>query len=181
MRIMWTYYLAMAFLAFLIPDNILIDNAWAREFTDLMASIVPQIDRITALNIKPDVNRFYFSILWVGVPPSLFLYIWAFTNGRKYNYPIWTMPLSKAALYLFVLLVVMAYVFFNIPEIDDATNRLARTLLSNPIGRAVGGGATFVYAIPLCGAGVVVIVSGWLTGYIPRNIKAQKLKESEHG
>ena len=66
------YYFVMAVVGLLVPDDFLQGNAWARDFSDFMASIVPQIDRITALNIKPDVNRFYFSVLWAG-NPILFL------------------------------------------------------------------------------------------------------------
>ncbi|MEJ1172452.1 hypothetical protein, partial [Variovorax sp. CCNWLW235] len=51
------YYLVMAVVGLLIPDDILRVNGWARDFSDFMASVVPQIDRITALNIKPDMNR----------------------------------------------------------------------------------------------------------------------------
>ncbi|RST48561.1 hypothetical protein [Variovorax sp. DXTD-1] len=62
------YYLVMAVVGLLIPDDILRANAWARDFSDFMASVVPQIDRITALNIRADVNRFYFSVLWAASP-----------------------------------------------------------------------------------------------------------------
>lgn len=61
------YYLVMAVVGMLIPDDIM-SHQWAREFSNFMAGVVPQIDRITALNIKPDVNRFYFSLLWAGAP-----------------------------------------------------------------------------------------------------------------
>ena len=62
------YYLLMAIVGMLVPDDILKSHEWAREFSNFMAGIVPQIDRVTALNIKPDVNRFYFSVLWAGSP-----------------------------------------------------------------------------------------------------------------
>lgn len=39
MRVMCVYYFAMAVLALLIPDDILTSHAWAREFSDFMASI----------------------------------------------------------------------------------------------------------------------------------------------
>ncbi len=69
------YYLLMALVGMLVPDDILKSYTWAREFSDFMAGIVPQIDRVTALNVKPDVNRFYFSVLWAGSPVLVLLII----------------------------------------------------------------------------------------------------------
>ena len=64
-----TYFLLGSWMFFvlvglLIPGDVLTKYAWAREFTDVMASIIPQIDRITALNPKPEINRFHYSVLW---------------------------------------------------------------------------------------------------------------------
>jgi hypothetical protein len=80
---MLIYYVVMAVVGLWIPDNILKDNPGAREFSDFMAKIVPQIDRITALNIKPDVNRFYFSVLWAASPIVMFLTVAAGLQGRR--------------------------------------------------------------------------------------------------
>ncbi len=180
MKVILGYYVIMMIVAFYIPDNILINNAWARDFSDFMASIVSQIDRITALNIKPDVNRFYFSILWMGVFPSFFLYLWAFIYGRKYNYPIWTMPFSKAIFYILASLIISIYIILCIPDVNQVTNRQTYFILATPLGRSLGG-AVFVYALPICWAIIATIFFGWLTGYIPRNIKAQNLKKQQHG
>ena len=87
------YYLVMAVVGLLIPEDILSANAWAREFSDFMASIVPQIDRITALGIRPEVNRFYFSVLWAGSP--LLLLILSLITWQGYVTKvatIWSMP-----------------------------------------------------------------------------------------
>lgn len=81
------YYAVMAVVGMLIPEDILRSHAWAREFSDFMASFVPQIDRITALNIKPDVNRFYFSVLWAGSPVlASLIFLGAYKNGINTNY-----------------------------------------------------------------------------------------------
>ncbi len=69
------YYLVMAVVGMLVPDDILKSYVWAREFSDFMAGIVPQIDRVTGLNVKPDVNRFYFSVLWAGSPVLVLLIV----------------------------------------------------------------------------------------------------------
>lgn len=81
------YYLVMAVVGMLVPDDILKSYAWAREFSDFMAGIVPQIDRVTALNVKPDVNRFYFSVLWAGSPVLvLILVLGALVHGINTNH-----------------------------------------------------------------------------------------------
>lgn len=82
------YYLVMAFVGLCIPDDILKANTWAKEFSDFMASIIPQIDRITALGIKPDVNRFYFSVLWLG-GATLFSAVVIFMLARPFHSNEW--------------------------------------------------------------------------------------------
>ncbi len=97
------YYLVMAIVGLLIPDDILTNNAWAREFSDFMASIVPQIDRITALGIKPEVNRFYFSLLWAA-SPVLVLIVLAFFAMRPFRAEDWKQagaPRYQSFLFLF--------------------------------------------------------------------------------
>ena len=81
------YYLLMAIVGMLVPDDILKSHEWAREFSNFMAGIVPQIDRVTALNIKPDVNRFYFSVLWAGSPVLVVIVVvGALMHGINSNY-----------------------------------------------------------------------------------------------
>ncbi len=60
------YYFVMAAVGLLVSDEFLASQPWARGFGDFMASVIPQIDRVTALDVEPDVNRFYFSALWAG-------------------------------------------------------------------------------------------------------------------
>ncbi len=75
------YYFTMAIIGMFVPDDILSNHVWARNFSDFIASIVPQIDRITALNVKPDVNRFYFSVLWTTSPVLISLVLLAAMVG----------------------------------------------------------------------------------------------------
>lgn len=133
------YYLVMAVVGMLIPDDILKANAWAREFSDFMASIVPQIDRITALGIKPDVNRFYFSVLWAGSP--LFLLILALTAWNGYVTglaTIWQMTFIRS-LPLVVLAVSLAFLSFDVHWLIDPNMRLSRTVFGTGLGRGLVG------------------------------------------
>jgi hypothetical protein len=166
------YYLLMALIGLLIPDNVFQTISWAKDFSDFMASLVPQIDRITALNIKPDVNRFYFSVLWAG-SPVLFvlvaLYIW---DGRKHGYAIWTLELPLAVGVMLVCLMVCFGAQW-LYGMTDPSNRQVRLMLGNVIGRSFWGSIVYAMGTSLCSAGLAVVLLGWLTGYIPKNIKRQ--------
>lgn len=166
------YYLVMAVVGLLIPDDILKANAWAREFSDFMASVVPQIDRITALGIKPDVNRFYFSVLWATNSIAFILGIVMIFGGRKKDYPMWTTPIFEAAWRsagISVLLLWSQMLWAVAPSL-----RLTKLLFSTDIGRGVVGQLVFSFAPTLLFSLVVVVIGGWLSGYIPRRIKEQK-------
>lgn len=73
-RFLLASWAVLAAIGFFIPEQIVSDHVWAKEFTDFMASIVPQIDRVTALNLRPEVNRFHYSVLW-AVSPVYFVIV----------------------------------------------------------------------------------------------------------
>ncbi|MEN9842590.1 MAG: hypothetical protein RLZZ612_419 [Pseudomonadota bacterium] len=78
------YFVAMGLVGALTPPDILTAYRWTRPFTDFMASIVPQIDKVTALGIDADINRFYFSVMWAGSPMIFilgFLSVWGWITG----------------------------------------------------------------------------------------------------
>lgn len=164
------YYLVMAIVGMLVPDDILKSHAWAREFSDFMAGIVPQIDRVTALNIKPDVNRFYVSVLWAGSPVLFVIALLLVSSGREHQYAIWTMPLSKAIGVMFVcaLVAVSAQWLFGM---TDTTNRTLKFMAGNAIGRSFWGSVVWVHGGVFFSAAFCIHLAGWLTGYIPRNIE----------
>jgi hypothetical protein len=164
------YYLAMAFVGLLIPDDILKANAWARDFSDFVASVVPQIDRITALNIKPDVNRFYFSVLWAGNPILFAISLLLVWDGRKHGYAMWTMPLFKA-IGLMCVCVAIAVCAQWMYWMEDVTNRQLRLMLGTTLGRSFWASSVYVFGSATSVAGFVVLFTGWITGYIPRNMK----------
>jgi hypothetical protein len=165
-------YLIMGIVGLLIPENILQANAWAREFCDLMASMVPQIDRITALGIKPDVNRFYFSVLWAGSPVVFLIGLFHIWNGRKLGFPIWTMPFFKSCWYV-IGLATMAlwtqYLWAVYPSM-----RLTKALFLSDLDRSFYAQAVLYVAPVFIAAGIAASLLGWLTGYIPRNIERHR-------
>jgi hypothetical protein len=171
---MLIYYVVMAVVGLWIPDNILKDNPGAREFSDFMAKIVPQIDRITALNIKPDVNRFYFSVLWAGSPVFLILAMYVIFQGRRHSYPMWVMPLQKAALQISGLLFLFLWSSFLWGV--DPNMRLSQFLFGFSASRSFAGQLVFCTASVFGFAGALVWITAWLTGYIPRNIREQASK-----
>jgi hypothetical protein len=169
------YFVAMGLVGALTPADILTANSWARDFCNFMAGIVPQIDRVTALNIESDINRFYFSVMWAG-SPLLFVFIaysiW-FTK-ESYNADpksLWRMTFGKSILLLafFGLVAVLALNFgFSLENSTSAT----RAIFKYRIGRALMPQCFVI--VPMLFAGALFnFLAGWLTGYIPRNIKKQ--------
>ena len=170
---MLAYYLIMAVVGLCIPDDILKANAWAREFSDFMASIVPQIDQITALGIQPDVNRFYFSVLWAVSPLLLLivgLMIWDAT--RRGVAPVWTTPFWKSFWPILFGAFICAFAW-QVTWMADPALSISQFYLGNPIGRGLLG-QMLVLSCIFFGFGIVVWALGWLTGYIPRNIERQR-------
>lgn len=169
---MIVYYLLMAIVGMWVPDSILKDNAWTREFSDFMAGIVPQIDRITVLGIKPDVNRFYFSMLWAGSPIPFGLCILLNWDGRRRNHPMWVMPFFKA-LIPFALAIILVFWSQNLWGVDSS-KRLSIILFSSDLCRGFFGQVVFFTGVIIFISGHAVWLFGWLTGYIPRNIQRQR-------
>jgi hypothetical protein len=161
----------MAVVGLCIPDDILKANAWARDFSDFMASIVPQIDRITALNIQPDVNRFYFSVLWAASPLLCGAVVGELTSGRKRGYAMWhsspraMFPALAAAAILICWSINLWWV--------DPNLGLTRSLFHSPLGRSLFSGIAFSHAPVACAAASALWLVAWCTGYIPRNIRKQ--------
>lgn len=163
------YYLVMAILGMLVPDDILKNYAWAREFSDFMAGIIPQIDRVTALNIKPDVNRFYFSVLWAGSPVLFAICCLLVWYGRKLDYPMWRISLPKALLHMSVIF--LSVLWTQYLWAVDPSMSLSKVLFGSSSGRGFYAQIVFHTGATFFIAGLTVWILGWLTGYIPRNIK----------
>ena len=57
------YFVLMGLVGALPPPDILSAYSWTKPFTNFMASLVSQIDKVTALGIDADINRFYFAVM----------------------------------------------------------------------------------------------------------------------
>jgi hypothetical protein len=167
------YYLVMAVVGMLVPDDILKSYAWAREFSDFMAGIVPQIDRVTALNVKPDVNRFYFSVLWAGSPVLMVIVCLMLLDGKKRNVAtMWKTPFWKM-LWPMTFGLVAVVAFWEVHWLVDPQLRFSRSSFETPLGRALMA-QLFVAGPIFFSPGILVWIVGWLTGYIPRNIEMHR-------
>ena len=168
------YYLTMAIVGLCIPDDVLKTSASAREFSDFMASIVPQIDRLTAINIKPEINRLYFSVLWAGSPVLFAIALKAIWRSRSSSkVSMWTLPPQRAIAWMAFLCLVLIgaqYAYW----MTDPTNRQLRLFLASTLGRSFWGSAVFVHGTSIFSSMLVLWVFGWVTGYIPRNINNLK-------
>lgn len=80
-------YVAFVLLAWLTPKTILDDWSQAREYADFVASLVPQIDRVTLFGGQAaQVNRFVYSLAWTYMPiPALVLTVRGFIFVMKHG------------------------------------------------------------------------------------------------
>lgn len=134
----------------LIPETIL-EHEWARNFCDFMASIVPQIDRVTDLGLRPEVNRFHYSLLWAFAP----IYgVWfvatvekscAHAKVRMAPFDALRYGLGCAAFAVAFMFVVFGW--FGDPQ----DSREAQGLFGNVVGRAFWAplyvGATIMFTV----------------------------------
>jgi len=166
------YVALMGLIALFIPADILKAQPWAVEFTDFMAGWVPQIDRITSLGVQPEVNRFYYSALWAMSPGLLVISVFAVWEDLKKGYGASSMPFLKMLpLALFICIVVYAsqYGYW----MANTGNGFLRFMLGNRLGRSFWGNIMYVAGPVVATGGLVAVAYGWLSGYIPGNIRRQ--------
>jgi len=171
------YVALMGLSALLIPADILQAHSWAVEFTDFMAAWVPQIDLISSLGIRPELNRFYYSLLWAMSPGLFVLCCLMSWEARQRSFPLWNMPLQKAI----VLALVTGLVIYAASHggwITNANNGVIRFILSNRLAMGCLGNIFYVSAPVMAAGGLFVLVAGWLSGEIPRHIR--RGTEGEH-
>jgi len=179
-----SYLMAMGLVGALTPPDILTAYSWTRPFTDFMASIVSQIDKVTSLGIDADINRFFFSVMWASSPIVVFfVFFLVWTTRHSYlsdKTTVWRMPLAESIKHLFPALVlgVLGFCFFYFPLNTDS--RILRGMLGAFIGRAIVM-QSFVLGPVVFFSLIFFWFMGWLTGYIPRNIEKQNHLESTYG
>ncbi len=163
----------MAVIALFIPADILQTSPRAVAFTDFMATWVPQIDLITGLGIRPELNRFYYSVLWAISPVLLVLCFLMCWDGRQRTYPFWSLPLHKAILLALVggLILYAANKGFWMTATRSGPLHF---VLGNRIAMASMGNITYVVFPVLNAGGMLALALGWLSGAIPRHIRRKE-------
>ncbi|MDO8904345.1 hypothetical protein [Hydrogenophaga sp.] len=164
------YVAIMGVIALLIPADVLQTYPWAVAFTDFMAARVPQIELITSLGIRPELNRFYYSVLWAMSPGLFVLCCLMGWEGRQRTYPFWSLPFRKA---VFLALVLGAILFAtaNMGWMTNTGNGVLRFILSNRFGMGYLGNIAYVAAPVMAASGIMNLIIGWLSGEIPRHIQ----------
>jgi len=157
----WAFF---ALVGLLIPSDIL-EHAWARQFSDAMAVVIPQIDRITALGLKPNINRFHYSLLWAASPAYLIILIIA---GNK-NVVLGYNQLSYARIIgslLFGTYIFNLTMFLWVgPGFVQSGDHAARIAFYKPITRGISA-PLFAIAPSFSVAGILLIIKGMITGHI---------------
>lgn len=164
------YISLMGVIALFIPADIFEAHAWASEFTDFMAAWVPQIDLISSLGIRPELNRFYYSVIWAMSPGLFVLCCLMSWEARQRTFPLWNAPLHKAI----VLALVAGLVIYAASRggwITNADNGVIRFILTNRLAMGGLGNIFYVSAPVMAAGGLFVLVAGWLSGEIPRYIR----------
>lgn len=166
------YVALMGLIALFIPADILKAYPWAMDFCDLMSGWVPQIDRLVALGIQTEVNRFYYSVLWAMSPVLLMIAGFKVWEDLKLGYGASSMPLPKL-LPLVLLFCVVIYASQYGYWMTNTSNGLLRFMLDNRLGRAFWGSIMYVTTPTVVAGCLAAIAYGWLSGYIPHNIRRQ--------
>lgn len=161
------YVAIMGLIALFIPSDVLTVYPGAAAFSDFMASWVPQIDRLAALNIQPEVNRFYYSVLWAMSPGLLVLSVFKVLEdlrmglGDALNRPL--LKLIPFVVLFFVAIYAAQHLFW-FAQFVDADDRKLRFLMGNRLGRAFLGNIMFVAVPTLMVSGLLAIAYGRLRG-----------------
>lgn len=174
-RTLLGYGALMGIIALFIPADILKTYPWAVEFTDFMAGWVPQIDRITSLGVEPDVNRFYYSVLWAMSPVLMAISGFAAWEDLKKGYGAASMPILKMLpLALFICVVIYASQYLYWFDLWADINRgLLHFTLGDGWGRAFWGNLVYVTAPVMATGGLAAVTYGRLSRHIPEIIGRQ--------
>ena len=146
------WYVAAIFaLALAIPEDVLTTVPALERFTDLMASIVPSIDTLTARSEFPQVTRLFFSTLWATMPIQVALCRFAagpfsIENAKRKKW--------ISLLFVFVITPTLVYFMMFVVGQDTGGAMLSRRLNemtgASRVGLAIGGYfVAFGVALPI--------------------------------
>ncbi len=162
----------LAAVGLFIPEKVLSENEWAWRFSDFMASFIPQIDRITALNLRPEVNKFHYSILWAVSPvysgllmPSVIKAgkLKAMAQGTSYGQAL-------AGLMFFSLLAGFTMFLWGgikFIEATDHADRIVRIMFYHAGSRTIWA-PLMVFGFWMSLSAILFIVWGFITGCFHR-------------
>lgn len=172
----------LAAIGLFIPETVLTDNPNLRAFTDFMASFIPQIDRVTALDLRPEVNRLHYSILWAVSPvfPGLMLPAILRTTPTGGKLPTYGKALG--ALLFSVLLVgesmfLLMTSFLHDPNVYDRVEHVA---FYYPLSRAILA-PIMVTNFWIFSTVIAVVVWGFITGRFHRATDGATNEGKAHG
>jgi hypothetical protein len=121
-----------------IPDDIITANVWARQFTDFMAMLIPQIDNVSRVNLHSDTNRFLYSFLWAISPLFLPLLIKEQLNlievedVKKKREIDWSLHLLRIIFFVCFAALALFWMAYK------PTLRTSYFIFINPYGKAIG-------------------------------------------
>ena len=166
------YLMAMGLVGALTPPDILTAYSWTRPFTDFMASLVSQIDKVTALGIDEDINRFYFSVMWACSPMLVLMYVLFILDDKRRkidSLAYYRKDKSKAVKAVFVLLI-LGLISYHVEWLTFARSRIVLGSFGTNFGRFFSP-QVFVVTPVICAFPAITLVVIDLTDRIKRNIK----------
>jgi|GEM_PF-5936480 len=110
-QFLWILTIGLCLLiGILIPQQILTDHLWARQFASFMANWNPHVAKISLIPINLEVNRFYYSFLWVYsilIFGPLYIYEWIMlfqSNKISLSLLRWDRFILFCVIYIFITL-----------------------------------------------------------------------------
>ncbi len=176
------YFVAMGLVGALTPPDILTAYSWTRPFTDFMASIVPQIDKVTALGIDADINRFYFSVMWAGSPVLVLMYgliVLIDRNGRAALFVYYRMPVWKTIKFI-CFFTLAAFFVYHVEWLIYAKSRLVLSSFGTSLGR-FSAPQVFVIGTVILGLPPLTWLFVSVTDFVNRNTRKQSKQANKHG
>lgn len=184
------YFVLMGLVGALTPPDILSAYSWTKPFTNFMASLVSQIDKVTALGIDADINRFYFSVMWACSPILIMLFYVGGKKHMQYEYPWPTASQDKKdieqmaffeSLKYVVPMIALILISYHIDWFGGHRTRLTRLSFGTNLGRFFFASGIMVLGPTMFGYVVFRWTLGWLSGGISKNIRSQIKKGNAHG
>lgn len=182
-KLVIAYYAIMVLFGLLIPENILSAHSGLKAFTDFMAAIVPQIDRVTELGRAPEVNRLVYSVLWLVAPvlgaAGLF---WAKRQEKLSNQP---KALPKMTVFMFAGVLVFTFLVtdwaMTVPvSAEFGMPKAGRGMFVSRYGMAIYA-PILVLGLSLFLMGSIAMIKAALTGKITWVKGFWTEKKANHG